>query len=234
MLETVLSGKMRNLWVDRLNRSRIPRGRVIKDPYATNLGPYLAARFPEMPLILLLRHPVATAHSALSLGWKEDLETFLDQEDLITGLFAAQAPLVESFVAEERQTVAGFVLRWCLENYLPVHMLSRASTHVVFYEDLLRSDEAELDRLAAFLQRRCAATWSGWRPDPALLLRPSASSRRGGDGRSREELLGGWQHEVSGAELERSLEILEAFGLDRLFGAGPDPLVDADEVLVRP
>ena len=234
LLETVLSGRMRNLSVDRLNRSRLPRGRVIKDCYATNLGPYLAAQFPEVPLILLLRHPVATAHSAVTLGWKEDLETFLDQEDLITGQFAAQAALLESFAAAERHTVTSFVLRWCLENYLPVHMLSRASTHVVFYEDLVRSGEAELERLGAFLRRRCAVTWSGWRPDPALLLQPSSSSRRDGDGRSREKLLSGWQDEVSGAELERSLEILEAFGLDRLFGAGPDPLVAADEVLVRP
>ena len=130
--------------------------------------------------------------------------------------------------------MASFVLRWCLENYLPVHMLSRASTHVVFYEDLVRSGEAELDRLAGFLRRRCADPWSEWRPDPALLRQPSWSSRRGGDDRSREELLRGWQDEVCGAELERSLEILEAFGLDRLFGAGPDPLVAADEVLVRP
>ena len=234
VLETVLSGKIRNLSVDRLNRSRLPRGRVIKDCYATNLGPYLAARFPEVPLILLLRHPVATAHSAFYLGWKDDLDTFFDQDDLITGQLAAQAPFVESFAAPERQTVASFVLRWCLENYLPVHMLSRASTHVVFYEDLVRSGEAELDRLAAFLRRRSAARWSGWRPDPTLLQRPSWSSRRGGDRRSREEMLRGWQDEVLGAQLERSLEILEAFGLDRLFGAGSDPLIGADEVLVGP
>ena len=83
---------MRNLSVDRLNRSRLPRGRVIKDCYATNLGPYLAAQFPEVSLILLLRHPVATAHSAVTLGWKEDLQTFLDQEDLITGQLRRRLP----------------------------------------------------------------------------------------------------------------------------------------------
>jgi hypothetical protein len=234
VLKTVLGGRMRNLSVDRLNRSRFPRGRVIKDCYATNLVPYLAAHFPEVPLILLLRHPLATAHSALSLGWKCELETFLDQDDLISGQFPAQARLIKSVVASERQTEAGFVLRWCLENYLPVQMLSRASTHVVFYEDLVRTGEAELRRLAVFLRRRSATLWSEWRPDPALLLRPSRTMRRDGRDRSREELLRGWQLAVSPSQLERSLEILEAFGLDRLFGAGPYPLVSADEVLVRP
>jgi hypothetical protein len=236
VLETALCGRIRNLYVDRGNTSRFPRGRVIKDCYATNLAPYLAAHFPEVPLILLLRHPLATAESAVALGWKDDLEMILGQGDLFTGEFAAQAPLIESLVAAERHTVAIFVLRWCLENYLPVRMLSRDSTHVVFYEDLVRSGEAELDRLAAFLRRRSPALWSGWQPDPALLLRPSATSRRrDGDRRpSAEQLRRGWKDAVPRAELERSLEILEAFELDRLYSAGPDPLVGADEVLVRP
>jgi hypothetical protein len=30
------------------------------------------------------------------------------------------------------------------------------------------------------------------------------------------------------------LGILDAFGLDRLFGADPDPLVGVDEVLITP
>ncbi len=232
VFETVLSGRIRSLFVDRSNTSRLPRGRVIKDCYTTNLAPYFAAHFPEVPLILLLRHPVATANSAVTLGWKDDLEKILEQRGLITGQFSAQAPLIESVAASERHTVSSFVLRWCLENYLPVHMLSCTSTHVVFYEDLVRSGEAELDRLAAFVRRR-SAFWSGWRPDPALLLQPSTTSRL--DYRpSQEQLRRRWQNEVPRTQIERSLEILEAFGLHRLYGAGPDPLVCADEVLVRP
>jgi hypothetical protein len=236
VLETALCGRIRNLHVDRGNTSRLPRGRVIKDCYATNLAPYLAAHFSDVPLILLLRHPLAAAESAVALGWDDDMDTILNQADLITGQFAAQTPLIESLTAAERHTVPIFVLRWCLENYLPLRMLSRSSTHVVFYEDLVRSGEIELERLAAFLRRRSPALWSGWRPDPALLLRPSATSRqRDGDRRpSDEHLRRGWQDAVAPAQLEQSLEILGAFELDRLYGAGPDPLVDADEVLVKP
>jgi hypothetical protein len=233
-LETALCGRIRNMHVDRGNTSRFPRGRVIKDCYATNLAPYLAKHFPEVPLILLLRHPVATAESAVALGWNDDLDAFLDKRDLIPGQFAAQAPMIESLVASERHTVATFVLRWCLENYLPLQMLSRTSTHVVFYEDLVRSGEAELDRLAMFLRRRSPELWSQWRPDPVLLERPSATSRRRDSTPRPEQLLRGWQDKVSPAVLERSLEILEAFGLDRLYGLQPDPLAGAEEVLVRP
>jgi hypothetical protein len=235
LLETLLSGTIRNLHVDRFNTSRFPRGRVIKDIFATNLAPYVAAHLPEVPLIFLLRHPVAAAHSAVALGWEDDLETILQQGDLITGQFAAQVPLIESVVARERHTIVSFALRWCLENYLPLLMLRRASTHVVLFEDLVQSGESELDRLAAFLRRRSPALWSSWRPDPALLLRPSASSRPRDEGwPSQEQLRSGWRDEIAPAQLERSLEILQAFGLDRLFGAGPDPLVGVDEVLIKP
>ena len=74
---------------------------MVKDCYATNLAPHLAAHFPEVPLILLLRHPGATAHSAVTLGWKDGLEAVFDQGGLITAQFAAQAPVIGSLAAVE-------------------------------------------------------------------------------------------------------------------------------------
>ena len=235
IFETILSGRIRSLWVDQGNTSRLPRGRVVKDCYGTNLAPYVATHFPEVPLIFLLRHPLATAYSIVSLGWLDDLEVILDQRELITRHFAAQAPLIDAVVAAERHTVPSLVLRWCLENYLPINLLSRQSTHVVFYEDIVRSGEAELARLADFLSRRSPALWSGWQPDSSLLARPSATSWRDGDRPpTPEQRRRGWQDAVAPAEVRRSMEILGAFGLDRLYGPGPNPLVVADQVLTRP
>ena len=85
--------------MDQGNTSRLPRGRVVKDCYGTNLAPYVATHFPEVPLIFLLRHPLATAYSIVSLGWLDDLEVILDQRELITRHFAAQAPLIDAVVA---------------------------------------------------------------------------------------------------------------------------------------
>ena len=237
VFKKILSGRIRNLWVDKQNTSRLPRGRVIKDCYGTNLAPYLATHFPEVPLIFLLRHPAATADSAVGLGWFDEIEIILDQHDLISQQFAAQTSLIEAVAASERNTVPRFVLRWCLENSLPLSLLSRRSTHVVFYEDLVRSGGAELDRLADFLRRRSPALWSGWHPDPALLTRPSATATAWRDGDrqpSQERRRNGWQSGVSAVELGQSREILGAFGLDRLYGPGPDPLVAADQVPTSP
>ena len=237
VFKKLLSGRIRNLWVDKQNTSRLPRGRVIKDCYGTNLAPYLATHFPEVPLIFLLRHPVATAHSAVALGWFDEIDIILEQHDLISKQFEAQTSIIEAVAASERNTVTRFVLRWCLENSIPVDLLSRRSTHVVFYEDLVRSGEAELDRLAEFLCRRSPTEWSGWHHDPALLTRPSATGTAWHDGSrapSPEQRRNGWQDGVAPVELAQSMKILGAFGLDRLYGAGPDPLLAADHVLTRP
>jgi hypothetical protein len=234
LLRMVLSGRVRNLWVDRENPSRLPRGRVIKDCWGINLAPYLARHFPEVPLILLLRHPVATAHSVMALGWGDELESILNQRGLIPDQFAAQAPLIECVLASERPSVPSLVLRWCLENAIPLNLLSRGSAHVVFYEDLTRSGPSELERLAVFLGERSPELWSGWIPDPSLLDLPSATDWRDRDRLpSQEERRQGWQDAVTAQDLERSMEILRAFRLDRLYGPGPDPLTTADEVLSR-
>jgi len=234
VLRTVLSGRIRNLWVDRGNTSRLPRGRVVKDCYGTNLAPYVARHLPEVPLIFLLRHPVATAHSVVALGWEDELDVILDQRELIEEHFGAQTTLIESVSGSERPNVPSLVLRWCLENTIPLRMLQRDAAHIVFYEDLIGSGPAELERLATFLGTRSPALWSGWVPDLGRLEKPSATAWRDGNRPpSSDQRRRGWQDAVTARELALSMEILNAFGLDGLYGPGPDPLVRASDVLVR-
>ena len=64
--------------------------------------------------------------------------------------------------------------------------------------------------------RAPSSTGTAWRDDDR---QPSQEQRRNG-----------WQSGVSAVELGQSMEILGAFGLDRLYGPGPDPLVAADQV----
>jgi hypothetical protein len=232
VLRTVLSGRVRNLWVDRGNTSRLPRGRVIKDCYGTNLAPYVARHLPTVPLIYLLRHPVATAHSVVELGWPDELDVILNQRELLEQQFGPQADIIDAVARSTRPSIPSLVLRWCLENTIPLTMLRSTSAHVVFYEDLTGSGRPELERLATFLTARSPRLWSEWVPDPARLEKPSATAWRDGDRPpSRDQRRRGWQDAVTSRDLALSMEILGAFGLDRVYGAGPDPLVGADDAL---
>ena len=104
---------------------------------------------------------------------------------------------------------------WCIDNYVPLKQLGPQDVHLAFYENLLARPEAELQCLFSFL---------GEDFDDRLyrrLGRPSPLSRKNAARPSLE----GWRTRVSARRLERTIEILGLFGLDRLYGEGtmPDP-----------
>ena len=51
----------------------------------------------------------------------------------------------------DRDALERHVLRWCCENHIPFHDVSKDEIHVVFYEDLVRDAEAEVSRLFRYL-----------------------------------------------------------------------------------
>lgn len=64
----ILSGRIRNEWVDQHNRRLIAGKRIVKD-IRTNLSlRWIKEHFPEVPIVLVLRHPCAVASSQLKGG----------------------------------------------------------------------------------------------------------------------------------------------------------------------
>ena len=78
-MERILSGRIRSIWTDKYNRTILPKRRLIREVRANLLLPWVHANFPEMPMILLLRHPCAVTTSQLKWGaeWKVHLDRFL-------------------------------------------------------------------------------------------------------------------------------------------------------------
>ena len=82
---TILSGDLRSRWPDHLQRRFVSRRRLIKEVRANLMLGWMRANFPEMSMILLLRHPCAVANSRTHLRrrWKPSLDDFLSQRDLV-------------------------------------------------------------------------------------------------------------------------------------------------------
>lgn len=72
----ILSGKIRHGWIDKLNRKIVARKRIIKDIRTQYMLPWIKHNFPEIPIVMLLRHPCAVANSRLRLGWSRSSTTF--------------------------------------------------------------------------------------------------------------------------------------------------------------
>jgi hypothetical protein len=204
-----LSGALRDPWTDRFNATFVARRRLIKDIRANLLLGWIRANFPGMPIVLLLRHPCAVVTSRLALGWKDNLGETMAQEDLVEDFLLP----MEAEIRAARDDFERHLFLWCIDNYVPLRQFARGEIHLAFYEDLLDNPEGGLRSLFGFLGEDLDDRVY------ARLGRPSLLSRRDAPPPSVD----GWRAHVDANQLERALEILALFGLDRVYGEGPMP-----------
>jgi hypothetical protein len=206
----VLTGGIRSSWTDRFNRKFVVRRRLIKEIRANLLLGWMHENFPGMPIVLLLRHPCAVVVSRLALGWRDNLSDATEQVELVEDFLGP----MEDEIRAARSAFERHVFSWCIENYVPLRQFGPGEVHLAFYENFVVHPGDEIRRLFTFL----GEDFDG-RAYRAL-RRPSPLSRRG-----ETPSVDAWRLSVSDSQLERAVEILGLFGLDRVYdeGAMPDP-----------
>jgi hypothetical protein len=204
----ILSGDVRNGWTDRFNRKLVVRGRLIKDIRANLLLGWLRTNFPEMPLVLMLRHPCAVTVSRLGLGWKDILDETMDQEELVEDHLSP----FEAEIRNARSPFEQSIFLWCIENYVPLRQLAHSEFHLVFYENLCTDPEREIRRLHSFIGKDLDEDIYRNVGRPSHLSRPESAAVLG------ERPVDSWVNSVETAQVERAVEILSLFGLDHVYG----------------
>jgi hypothetical protein len=201
-IERALRGRVHGAWVDQLAEGHVFTRRVVKDVRAVGLLDLVAARHPSTPIVLLVRHPIAIARSVVELGWTAH------------GADADAALLAE-------------VRRWTDAHAAALAAPSSHRALVVAYEHLVTQPDATLDRVLAYL----ASHHSTWRTevDRSQLAAPSATSFRRAGPRDAREWIGSFT-DLDAGVLDAAIEVLAVAGLDELYGAVPEPLVDLDTV----
>jgi hypothetical protein len=218
----ILSGRIRNAWVDQQNERHLVRRRLVKDIRVNLALGWIRRNFPEIPIVVLLRHPCAVASSRLAAGWQTHLDVLLDQPDLVEDFLLPFVPVLRG----ARDDFERHLLLWCVENYVPLRQFVRGEIHVCFYEHFCHDLEHEMRALYAFL---------GQDFDPALLpagARPSAMARPGSAVLTGGDPIDAWRAQVAPAQLARALELLELFGLNRIYAEHSLPrLAHRDDAL---
>ncbi len=212
----ILSGRVRNAWVDKYHRRFVASQRLVKDIRTNLMLKWLHVHFPEMPLVLLMRHPAAVTESLMrrKIRWGLNIERdFLDQPLLVQDFLL---PVVDEIKRAESD-FERFIFRWCIQNYVPLRQFRPGEIHILFYEDLCVEPERELSRLFAYLDKPY---------DRQVFDRldvPSPVSNRRSAIRSGDDLVRKWMKNTTDAERQRMVEILALFGLDALYDGSAMP-----------
>jgi len=222
--DKVFSGQLRSKWTDQYNHAHHPVRRVVKDVRTVALLGWLNARYPEMPVIYVLRHPFATAWSMASLGWGAHGD-LLRPHGRLDHLEPHERTLLlrQAFLAE--------VTRWCVEQSRGLRHLTPA-TNVVYYESIVEHPSEAFSSMATYLSGRSRA-WSGWQPDPTTFAKPSATSVRRAAPSDATQWVESWQGELAPDAVSEALTIVEEFGLSDLYDLGPTPKIAAGDLWMR-
>lgn len=220
----ILSGNVKNSWVDSGNTKKLfYHKRIIKEIRCNLMLGWLKKLFPDMPLILLVRHPLAIAHSWESLKMLKEDPMAQDRTDF--ELITSQRELLDDFPIigdalkgiNKSSIFETILFIWCVLYYVPIKQFKLGDIYILAYEDLVLNPEPTLARLFNYLGVKF--NWDKIRP---LLGTPSITNFLHRDFSEEDKVLFSWKSSYKEEELRRADYILELFGLESVYD--PDGL----------
>lgn len=139
-LEAILGAQVHHAWTDVATAGGTHPGWIIKDIRVNLLLGYIAANFPELKIVLVIRDPVSVINSQLAciseggiFEWEP--EFVLDQPALVEDWLS---PFLEH-IQTIRSSAEKQAWKWCIETYVPLKQLVGArNVLIVSYESLCR------------------------------------------------------------------------------------------------
>jgi len=217
----ILSGRIRNKWIDKDNQKFFARKRLIKDVRIHLLLHWIKHNFPEIPIILLLRHPCAVTNSKLQLRWDTHLDEFLKQDELMDDFLSPFRKALEN----AENLFDKHIFMWCVENYIPLKQFNENEILLIFYENLCKYPQDEIEKVMRFV----GGTFS-----PEMLdkvTKPSKQTRKESAINSKVDLVSSWRKSISDEQIKRAVNILSIFGLQEIYNEGDLPLLTGTEAL---
>lgn len=213
----IFSGRITHPWIDRFNRKILCDKRLIKD-IRTNLKlKWLKDAFPDIKIILILRHPFAVARSKMKLGWHVSLQPVLNQPELIEDYLTPFMSTIEDCKTSFEKEVC----LWCIQNYLPLAQFrDTGGIYVGFYERFCLDTIQETRALFRWLKQDDSSLEQKNLNNPSKMSKKHSAVLSGGD------LVRTWMGTWSRSEIQRGVKILSNFGLDEIYNETPIPRED--------
>jgi hypothetical protein len=217
-VETVMNGRIRNHWVDRELDRIFFDYRLIKDVRANLFLRWLQSKYPEVPLIFIMRHPCAVVLSRMEANWgaDEDIQAFLSQDKLIEDFLDDKMHVIKEASTEEEK----HAIVWAIQNLVPIWQYKNDVLNVVFYENLCLYPEAEIPKVFQIIGK-------GYRDSVfEIAEKPSKTSKLTSAVITGEDKVTKWKSRLSNKQISSILRVVEAFGLESVYGESCTPLVE--------
>ncbi len=216
----ILSGRLgRSRWVDRENRRLLYNRRIIKDIRCNLMLRWLKEVYPQIPIVLVVRHPLSVAASWLSLGWGKEHKGQRCDFDIIT----SQKTLLNDFpviadIAKEidrNDIFEKIVFIWSVSHFVPFKQFSQNEGEMLClcYENLILDQKSELERLFRYLGKP-------YNLDVVVndMRSPSSTNFLKRDFKKEgNQLLVGWKTKFSEEQKEKAGNILSMFELQDIY-----------------
>ena len=208
--ERLFKGKVLNAWTSQLSSPiRFLRAErmIVKFCRANAMIPWLTRVFNfTYDPIYLVRHPFAVSASQLKHGaWDYDFNGFVIPNSPYNDVYIQHADFLSSLKTKEEALVA----TWCLTNLVPLRSARNDKSWVtVYYEDLIRNPEKELERI---FQR-----WGLPMPESVInqIKTPSVTAKETTFLNSIEQQCGKWTSFFDQQQVKRMGSVLQYFEVE--------------------
>jgi Sulfotransferase family len=214
--QKVFTGEIRNRWIDHQNERIVSRFRLVKEIRANLALKWLHDNFPEVPLLLIIRHPCAVVLSRMELGWAtdHDIEPFVSQPKLLEDHLGPYLDLICSAeTPEEKHAVI-----WSVSNMVPLKQFSANEVKVVYYENLCTQPEIELPGIFEGIGYQYSNRLAARRDRPSQTARSTSAVATG------TNKIDHWKTKLSRTQIDNILRVVKAFGLGHLYDDSVLPL----------
>jgi Sulfotransferase family len=213
--QKVFTGEIRNRWIDRQNERIISKFRLVKEIRANLALKWLHDNFPEVPILFIIRHPCAVVLSRIELGWAtdNDIGPFLSQPQLVEDYLGPYLDLICSAGnVEEKHAVI-----WSVSNIVPLKQFTSNEVKIVYYENLCTQLEIELPGIFEAIGYEYSGRLDSSRDRPSQTTRLASAVVTGTD------KIEHWKKKLTHSQIDNILRVVQAFGLDHLYGESTLP-----------
>ncbi len=208
--QKIISGNIHSQWIDKENQTMFPKKRLIKDIRTNLYLKWIHNNFPEMKIILLLRHPCAVVASWLKADFGNALpgrDRLLSDKEFTKN--------IDEFILDEYSKVdtafESLIFLWCISYWIPFKEINKDEVHLVFYENLIIEPSNELEALFSFLDRDYSEEAL------SVLTMPSSTTNKDKSFFRKGVKIDGWKNEFSSEQIDRAYEIMGLFGMETLY-----------------